>query len=149
MEDPHWKKELKKGLEITYEYQFYRVVADLGIAILPLLMEYSREVSEPEETLPQDCKYYNYLKQLLQTVRRQAELYPLYLEAKEQHDFNLTDSEKRVMKLLAQGMTNREIAEKLCISVTTVKSHTGNIYAKLEVKNRTAAVQAAKEMELI
>ncbi len=52
----------------------------------------------------------------------------------------LTSREQEVMDLVAQGMTNREIAEKLYVSVNTVKSHLKAIFDKLKVKTRAAAV---------
>ncbi|MBU4439981.1 MAG: LuxR C-terminal-related transcriptional regulator [Firmicutes bacterium] len=52
----------------------------------------------------------------------------------------LTEREKEVLDELAAGGTNLQIAEKLCVSLATVKTHINNIYSKLEVNNRVAAV---------
>ena len=58
----------------------------------------------------------------------------------------LTAQEKKVLKLVANGETNKEIAAALCISPATVKRHLENILRKLQLKNRvTAAVYAVKE----
>jgi two-component system NarL family response regulator len=58
----------------------------------------------------------------------------------------LTAQEKKVLKLVANGETNKEIAAALYISPATVKRHLENILKKLQVKNRvTAAVYAVKE----
>ena len=54
-----------------------------------------------------------------------------------------------VLKFLALGLTNPEIAEELVLSIGTVKSHTGNIYSKLGVRNRTEAVARARELSLL
>ena len=54
-----------------------------------------------------------------------------------------------MLGLVAEGYTNREIAERLFIAVSTVKSHTNSIYGKLEVKNRTQAIALAHELHLI
>jgi len=56
---------------------------------------------------------------------------------------SLTDREKEVLSLMAEGLNNREIAERLAISERTVKYHVGNIYGKLGVKTRTEAVLLA------
>lgn len=54
-----------------------------------------------------------------------------------------------VLKVLSGGSSNKEIGEKLNISLATVKTHIINIYSKLEVSNRVQASQKAKEMKLI
>ena len=60
-------------------------------------------------------------------------------------DFNLTSREKEVLVLLAQGLSNTEIAEKLIISTHTAKAHVCNILTKLSVTDRVqAAVKATK-----
>lgn len=52
----------------------------------------------------------------------------------------LTERELEVLKYMAQGLTNREIARRMMVSVTTVHSHVSHILSKLEVSSRTAAV---------
>jgi predicted ATPase/DNA-binding CsgD family transcriptional regulator len=61
----------------------------------------------------------------------------------------LTEREMEVLGLLAEGMTNREIADQLVLAVGTVKVHARNIYQKLAVSNRTQAVAKAAEIHLI
>lgn len=61
----------------------------------------------------------------------------------------LTDREMEVLKLLAQGMGNKEIAEELVVSVKTVKTHVSNILTKLEVNSRTQAAIYAMRHGLI
>jgi LuxR family maltose regulon positive regulatory protein len=60
----------------------------------------------------------------------------------------LSDRELEVLRLVAAGLTNREIAKELVIAVSTVKSHTNHIYGKLGVKNRTQAVAQARALGL-
>jgi LuxR family maltose regulon positive regulatory protein len=57
----------------------------------------------------------------------------------------LTEQEKKVLELLVGAATNKEIGEKLGISLRTVKTHTGNIYGKLGVKNRAQCVKLVRE----
>ena len=52
----------------------------------------------------------------------------------------LTEREREILELLAQGYRNHEIAQKLHISVSTAKAHLGNIYRKLHVRSRPEAV---------
>jgi LuxR family maltose regulon positive regulatory protein len=61
----------------------------------------------------------------------------------------ISDRELEVLHLIAAGLSNREIAEKLFISLNTVKTHTKNINSKLDVNSRIKAVARAKELGLI
>ena len=54
-----------------------------------------------------------------------------------------------VLNELAKGNTNPQIAEQLCISLSTVKTHVLSIYGKLEVSSRFNAVEKAKQLRLI
>ena len=53
---------------------------------------------------------------------------------------NLTAKEKDVMELVSQGLSNKQIADKLFVREVTIKSHLNNIFKKLKVENRTQAV---------
>lgn len=74
--------------------------------------------------------------------------------SKEQSDSNrvspdlFTPTELQVLELLAQGITNQEIAERLCVSRGTVKTHLNHIYSKIHVSDRWQAIQIAKTMFL-
>ncbi|MFC1960548.1 LuxR C-terminal-related transcriptional regulator, partial [Chloroflexota bacterium] len=61
----------------------------------------------------------------------------------------LSERELEVLSLVAGGLSNREIAEQLYLSVGTVKVHTRNIYSKLDVSNRTEAAATARKLNLI
>ena len=61
----------------------------------------------------------------------------------------LSERELEVLYLIAAGLRNKEIAEKLFISLNTVKTHLKNINGKLGVTNRTKAVARAKELGLL
>ena len=62
---------------------------------------------------------------------------------------DLTEREMEVLRLLAHGRTNREIAEELVVGAETVKTHVGNILAKLHLAHRTQAVIHALKQGLI
>lgn len=65
-------------------------------------------------------------------------------EAEEERRLDLiTDREKEVLKLLAEGRSNREIAELLCLSEKTIMSHRGSLMNKLDIHNRTGLVKFA------
>ncbi len=61
----------------------------------------------------------------------------------------LTEREKEVLKLMVEGLNNAEIAERLVVSLSTVKYHISNILMKLEVDNRVAAVTTAIQKKLV
>jgi LuxR family maltose regulon positive regulatory protein len=61
----------------------------------------------------------------------------------------LSDREVEVLQLIAEGLTNREIAQDLVLSPNTVKVHTYNIYGKLGVHNRTQAVARARVLGIL
>ena len=61
----------------------------------------------------------------------------------------ITRREMEILELVAQGMSNREIAEKLYVSENTVKTHSSRVFDKLGAKRRTQAVQLGKEFGLL
>jgi LuxR family maltose regulon positive regulatory protein len=61
----------------------------------------------------------------------------------------LTPREREVLRLIAAGRSNPEIAAELVIAVTTVKTHVKNIYGKLQVTNRIQAAARAQDLRLL
>jgi len=61
----------------------------------------------------------------------------------------LSDREMEMLKLLATGMSNKEIAEKLCLSLRTVKAHMSNIFTKMNVASRSEALVEALRKGLL
>jgi DNA-binding CsgD family transcriptional regulator len=64
-------------------------------------------------------------------------------------DLGITKRELEILELIAQGLSNREIADKLFVSENTVKTHSSRLFDKLSARRRTQAVQIGKEMGLI
>jgi RNA polymerase sigma factor (sigma-70 family) len=62
---------------------------------------------------------------------------------------DLTQREKEILTLIIKGLSNQEIAEQLCISIPTVKTHRSNILAKCDVKNTASLVRFVMENELL
>ncbi len=75
-------------------------------------------------------------------------LMPAFLTGKEQNEM-LTSREREILQLLADGMSNADVAKKLFISQETVKSHVRHILAKLEADTRTQAVAIALREAMI
>lgn len=61
----------------------------------------------------------------------------------------ISKREYEVLELISRGLSNQEIAEKLFVSLSTVKSHSANLFMKLDASRRTQAVQKARELRLI
>jgi ATP/maltotriose-dependent transcriptional regulator MalT len=74
---------------------------------------------------------------------------PFIPDEKKREDLGITRREFEILELIAQGMSNREIAEKLYVSENTVKTHSSRVLDKLGAKRRTQAVQLAKELGLL
>lgn len=64
-------------------------------------------------------------------------------------ELGVTPRELEILALIATGLSNREIAEKLFVSENTVKTHSSRLFDKLGAKRRTQAVQMGKELRLI
>jgi LuxR family maltose regulon positive regulatory protein len=61
----------------------------------------------------------------------------------------LSEREIEVLSLIAEGLSNRQVAQRLVISPNTVRVHTANIYGKLGVANRTQAVTKARGLGIL
>ncbi|MEJ2263588.1 MAG: response regulator transcription factor [Anaerolineales bacterium] len=88
----------------------------------------------------------NLAGRMLEEFRRLSKLAPIDLD---EEIVSLTQREQEVLSLVATGATDKEIAEKLYISLHTVKSHMRNILAKLQVNSRREAARLAKQKGLL
>ena len=71
------------------------------------------------------------------------------VDPKRRQELGITPREFEILELIAQGMSNREIAAKLFVSENTVKTHSSRVLDKLGAKRRTQAVQMGKELGLL
>jgi DNA-binding CsgD family transcriptional regulator len=74
---------------------------------------------------------------------------PVSVPAPKRADLGMTRRELEILELIAQGMSNQEIADKLFVSPNTVKTHASRVFEKLGAKRRTQAVQLGKEFGLL
>jgi DNA-binding CsgD family transcriptional regulator len=93
-------------------------------------------------------------KVTVQTVVVEKEIYVPLPETSpvnevELKKLNLTTREHEVLALLTKGHSNAEIADRLCLSLSTVKTHVSNLFVKMDVKNRTQAIEKANRLKLI
>ncbi len=74
---------------------------------------------------------------------------PFVPDEKKRENLGITRRELEILELIAQGMSNREIAGRLFVSENTVKTHSSRVFDKLGAKRRTQAVQFGKEFGLL
>ncbi|HYN20702.1 MAG TPA: LuxR C-terminal-related transcriptional regulator [Thermoanaerobaculia bacterium] len=74
---------------------------------------------------------------------------PFVLDAGKLKELGITQREHEILGLIAEGLSNREIGERLFVSENTVKTHSSRIFDKLGVNRRVQAVQKGKELGLI
>lgn len=74
---------------------------------------------------------------------------PFALNAERLKELGITPREHEILGLIAAGLSNREIGEKLFVSENTVKTHSSRLFEKLQVSRRTQAVQKGKELGLL
>ena len=132
---------LSRALTIGESEGYIRIFVDEGHVMAKLLYEAaSREI------------YPEYVGKLLATYPKEKPKLSLAM-GDEDEDFDqvepLSERELEVLDLIAQGLSNKEISQKLYISLNTVKGHTSNIYGKLVVKNRAQAVIRARRIGLL
>jgi LuxR family maltose regulon positive regulatory protein len=132
---------LEKALTLAEPEGFIRIFVDEGPPMTYLLYKaLSRDIAP------------DYVRQLLGAFPS-AE--PEQADSSKTQDLDaewiepLSEREIDVLKLIAEGLTNQEIASRLYLSLHTVKVHAHNIYAKLGVKNRTQAVAKGKSLGIL
>ena len=130
------------GILKTVEYQFLlrdiRLEVYVGIvAVFFVLLGtwIGWKLTQKPEPLPST---------IVEIAQISAEPKPELLEK-----YRLSKREYEVLALIAQGYSNQEIAQTLFLSLNTIKTHSSNVFLKLDVKRRTQAVQKAKEIGLL
>jgi len=74
---------------------------------------------------------------------------PFVVDEARLNALGITPRELQILGLIAEGLSNREIADRLCVSENTVKTHSSRLFDKLGAKRRTQAVQLGKASRLI
>ncbi len=134
-DEEHALAYLDQALKMAQPEGYVRIFLDQGKTVIPLLR------TAVQRGIAQD-----YAARLLVAMARSPGAAPSgaqpFIEP-------LSEREMEVLQLVAAGLSNGEIAERLVIAIGTVKAHTSSIYRKLDVKGRTQAVARAREMELL
>jgi NarL family two-component system response regulator LiaR len=74
---------------------------------------------------------------------------PFILNEKEMVSLGISKRELEVLQLMSEGLSNNEIAERLFVSLNTIKTHSSNLFVKLDVKRRTQAIEKGRKLLLI
>ena len=92
-------------------------------------------------------------KPKIETIIVEKEVYinasPFTLNQHELDRLNLSKRELEVLQLMAEGLSNQEIAQRLYVSLSTIKTHAKNLFEKLGVERRTQAIDKAKKLSII
>ena len=134
---------LERALALAHPGGFMRTFADLP-SLARLLHELCKRRKARKEL---DGKLDAYLQRILGAMSPSATLTMPKEELMQQEGLELlTDREMQILHLLDKNLTNKEIARELVVTPGTVKVHTTNVYRKLSVNNRRAAVTLAKAL---
>jgi LuxR family maltose regulon positive regulatory protein len=131
---------LGRALCLAEPEGFVRTFVDEGDAMVRLLRRALAEGIAPR-----------YVSQLLAAFGDSAQSVPPAAQALADQPLiePLTERELEVLRLIAAGLSNREIAQELFVAVSTVKTHINHIYGKLDAKSRTQAVAKAQALDLL
>jgi LuxR family maltose regulon positive regulatory protein len=117
---------------------FIRIFVDEGLPMAELLTRRKAQGGRMTE----------YIHTLLAAFGQQKDVHPSSLIAQPLVE-PLSQRELEVLQLIAQGLSNREIGERLFLALSSVKGHTRNIFGKLQVQRRTEAVARARQLGLL
>lgn len=135
-------QSLKAALKLAKHEGFVRLFVDEGKPMLDLLTEAAARRIEPD-----------YTDFLLSSMRDEQMLEDFTVLHRYNHSQpfvdNLSERELEVLQLIAQGLSNQQIGDRLFLALSTVKGYNRNIFEKLQVKRRTEAIARARELGLI
>jgi LuxR family transcriptional regulator, maltose regulon positive regulatory protein len=145
---------LARALSLAEPEGYIRIFVDEGAVMARLLVHVHRLRRKGKDTLQQKVSL-TYIEKLLALIEagdtkkhalatQQAQVPALSLLAEP-----LSERELDVLRLIAAGHSNREIAAQLVVAISTVKSHINAIYGKLDVKSRTQAIARARALNLL
>ena len=152
---------LERAVELGAPQRFVRTFVEGGPSILRLLTRLQAERTQPGARIHgrHEATVLQYVEHLIAACARRRQdhepprtRHPALVRAREgmfpSPTPKLTRREGQIMRLIASGATNKDIASELVISVATVKHHVSNILMVLGVRNRTQAVARARELGL-
>lgn len=142
---------LKEAVILAKPEGFVRTFVDMGEEMRSLIEDLKFQIEDEGSDLsPETLSTSGYLDRLISAFLPSAPTAKSKINIQRSAMVEpLTGRELEVMKLIAEGFTNRAIADALVIAPGTVKRHAHNIYTKLSVSNRTEAVAKARRLDLV
>lgn len=141
-------KDLEHALNLAEKEGYVRIFIDEGEPMRWMLDEYQLELGQKVSSGIENSSMIlmDYVERLLAVLSQQG--HPSTQETKVLIE-PLSDRELTILRLIASGRTNKEIAELLVIAVSTVKSHINHLYGKLGANRRTQAIAIAQDLGLL
>jgi LuxR family transcriptional regulator, maltose regulon positive regulatory protein len=136
---------LLPALQFAAAEEYLRTLVDMGEPMRNLLSTAYRELAGAGRRHTEPLQY---LRRLLQAFPRPDEALPPQVPLPALVE-TLSEREIEVLRLIAGGLSNQEIADRLIVGLSTVKKHINNAYGKLQVNSRTQALIRARELGLI
>ncbi len=146
-----WQNKINQSVQVmlgavrlSAPERFIRPFLNWGEDCMPIL-------SLVMETQSLSSEAHNFLNKLLKTlVSSSGKVWPTKEEMEKlSASASISIREREILQLLSEGYSNREMSKKLSVSESTVKTHLGNIYSKLNVNSRMQAVSLAKQLKLV
>lgn len=129
---------LLRWLEFRFlilEHQFEIYVGLISIFFLFFGIWIANKITKPKE------------KTII--IEKEVRIDNFILNENELKERKISKRELEVLTLMAEGLSNQEIAEQLFVSLNTVKTHSAKLFEKLDVKRRTQAIETAKKLLLL
>ena len=142
-------RALRDAVLLAQDEGFVRSFADQGASFMPLIYEL-RKITLASGESPGEAVSVEFLNRILQAMGEQN-MPDSDEEIAPDEDLleHLTDREIGILEKVALGLSNDEVAEQLCVSKSTVRTHLRNVHSKLGVKSRTEAAALARRYGLI
>jgi len=139
---------LGEALALAEPGGFIRLFVDEGEPMRMTISDF--RLSIEEQLRGQDHKLLGYVDKLLAAFAQPAAMpQSTFASPNSKMLEPLSQRELEVLQLIAQGLSNHEIGERLFLALDTVKGHNRNIYSKLQVQRRTEAIARARELGLL
>jgi LuxR family maltose regulon positive regulatory protein len=150
---------LEHALTLAEPHNYQRLLLDEGEAMQGLIASFRLRIKGQPQSV--DRRIIEYADRLLAAFPRVATLpspigHPRSTTSAQRAGASighlvepLSQRELEVLRCMADGLTNQEIADKLVLSLNTIKTHVKNIHSKLDVRNRTQATARARQLGLL